>query len=449
METICEKDDGYRGIWYSCAMETHGYSGGLGTYCAKHRPLAVYCESVRKTFFCYGGTTKESLTNLLHMVSYYDHERDVVPRPTILLDKETSDAHDNPTISVDDNGHIWVFSNAHGDVPPAYVHRSTRPYDVDSFERVRITGLVDGCEQEITNFSYMQPWHIPGKGFYLFHTRYKNPAARSLWFARSRDGVHWEGWHNRAAVANGHYEISAADANRGITALNFHPSLSPFIRTNLYYMETHDLGETWRTADGRLLDLPLSEEHNPALVYDYHAEGLLVYLKDILFDLDGQPVILFLTSAGNARGPGSVPRRWTTARWTGQEWLIRPAMGSGDNYDTGSLHIEEDGVWRLIAPTDDGPQPDNTGGEMVMWTSEDQGGTWTRAREMTRGSVRNHTYARRPVNAHPEFYALWADGRGGIEPSVSRIYFCDRDGNVRVLPEKMESDFAEPSVAPG
>ena len=424
-------------------METFGYSGGLGTYCAKHRPFAVYCENVRRTFFCYGGTTKDSSTNLLHMVSYYDHEKDIVPRPTILLDKETNDAHDNPVISVDDKGYIWIFSTAHGTNRSACVHRSTQPYEISDFEHVKTTGLLDGREQEITNFSYMQPWHIPGKGFLLFHTRYNNPAVRSLWFARSRDGARWECWHNRAAIAEGHYEISTASTARAATAFNYHPSLRPFIRTNLYYMETDDLGETWCAVDGTPLELPLTEVVNPALVNEYGSKNLWVYLKDILFDSDGHPVIVYLTSAGMERGPGSAPRRWTTARWTGGEWLIRPAMESDDNYDTGSLYIEEDNTWRLIAPTDDGPQPNYTGGEMVMWTSNDQGSTWTRAKEMTHGSARNHTYARRPVNAHPDFYALWADGMGG-GLSDSRICFCDRDGNVRVLPEKMENDFAQP-----
>ena len=33
----------------------------------------------------------------LHMVSYYDHASGTVPRPRILLNKHTDDAHDNPT----------------------------------------------------------------------------------------------------------------------------------------------------------------------------------------------------------------------------------------------------------------------------------------------------------------------------------------------------------------
>ncbi len=57
--TINDKDSGYRGIWYmnqpSGDEYVYKYSGGLGTYCAKHKPFAVYCPQVDKTFFCYGG----------------------------------------------------------------------------------------------------------------------------------------------------------------------------------------------------------------------------------------------------------------------------------------------------------------------------------------------------------------------------------------------------------
>ncbi|MGC9326388.1 MAG: hypothetical protein ACP5I1_02025, partial [Candidatus Hinthialibacter sp.] len=62
---------------------------------------------------------------------------------------------------------------------------------------------------------------------------------------------------------------------------------------------------------------------------------------------------------------------------------------------------------------------------------------------------RNHTYARRPLKAHPDFYAFWADG-DAFKPSESQLYFCNRDGtNVWMLPVKMEQDFQKPiSVTP-
>ena len=82
-----------------------------------------------------------------------------------------------------------------------------------------------------------------------------------------------------------------------------------------------------------------------------------------------------------------------------------PFTTSGNNYDHGSLYLEPDGAWRVIAPTEPGPQPYNPGGEMVMWLSRDQGATWTKLKQLTRDSKFNHTYARRPLHALPEFYA--------------------------------------------
>lgn len=78
-----------------------------------------------------------------------------------------------------------------------------------------------------------------------------------------------------------------------------------------------------------------------------------------------------------------------------------------------------------------------------MWLSRDEGGTWRKARVLTRNSPRNHTYARSPVNAHPDFYALWADGHCR-EPSRSLLYFCNRSGDVFRLPEHMDSDLQKP-----
>lgn len=453
MITLNSKDDGYRGIWYmnqpSGDEYAFKYSGGLGTYCAKHQPFAVYSHEARKTFFCYGGAPENNQQRLLHMVSYYDHATGMVPRPTILLDKETDDAHDNPVISLDACGHVWIFSTSHGTGRPSYIHRSRKPYDVDAFELISATREANGERVPFTNFSYMQVWNLPEQGFASFLTHYNDPAVRTSFFAASHDGINWSEWQRIAAIQEGHYQISAATSGRAGTAFNFHPEgKKPGLnwRTNLYYIETPDLGTSWQTAAGESVEIPLTQVNNPALVCDYQARGLNVYLKDIQFDDDDRPVILYLTSRGYEAGPENSPRVWTTARWDGAKWNINPAMQSDNNYDMGSLYIEGDGRWRIIAPTKTGPQPFNPGGEIEMWISEDHGATWSCAGQLTRGSERNHTYVRRPVHAHPDFYALWADGHAR-KPSPSRIYFCDREGNARILPDKMESDFARPVAA--
>jgi hypothetical protein len=66
-------------------------------------------------------------------------------------------------------------------------------------------------------------------------------------------------------------------------------------------------------------------------------------------------------------------------------------------------------------------------------------------KQLTEDSPYNHTYARRPVNAHSDFYALWADGHGR-QPSESRLYFSDKEGNVFMLPTQMNSDTEKPAT---
>ncbi len=439
---------GYRGIWYmnqpSNDEYVYKYSGGLGTYCAKHKPFAVYCPEVDRTFFCYGGTASDNNRKLQHMVSYFDHKTGTVPRPTYLLDKKTEDAHDNPVISVDSDGYIWIFSTSHGTGRPSYIHKSRKPYDVSAFELVPAVKRADGESVPMTNFSYMQAWHMDGRGFLCFFTRYNYPAKRTICAMSSADGVNWSEWTRLAAMDEGHYQISATNGTKAGSAFNYHPEGKGLNwRTNLYYVETPDFGASWHAADGTPLNLPLTDPKCPALIHDYEAEGLNVYLKDIRYDANGFPVILYITSKGYESGPKNDPRLWTTARWDGDQWVIRPAMRSDNNYDMGSLYFDGNGVWRIVGPTAVGPQPFNPGGEMRMWESPDQGENWTMTALLTGASERNHTYARRPVNAHPGFYAFWADGHGR-KPSESDLYFATESGEVYRLPRIMKGKTAAP-----
>ena len=67
------------------------------------------------------------------------------------------------------------------------------------------------------------------------------------------------------------------------------------------------------------------------------------------------------------------------------------------------------------------------------------------ADQLTSGSISNHAYARRPVNAHPGFYAFWADGNPD-HCSASRVYFFNREGTVWQMPIAMSGQEAEPEV---
>jgi hypothetical protein len=431
-----QKADGYRGIWYNGLRQNdqyrYVYSGGLGTYPSNMVPMAWYAPAVRKTFFVYGGTKGLAEKRpLLEMVSYYDHETGMVARPTIVFEKGTADAHHNPTLCLDPDGFVWIFMSSHGKTD-GFIYRSRAPYSIDAFDRI-----------EQHEFTYPEPWAIPGFGFLLLYTKYT--AGRELYWRASRDGITWSE-DRKLAGFGGHYQISWARAGKCATAFNYHPVAGGSLaRTNLYYVETTDWGKTWRSAAGEPLGVPLDSVRNAALVHDYQAEGLLVYLVDINLDHENNPVILYVLSKGYESGPKNDPRVWTTARWTGSEWDIRPAFRSDHNYDVGSLYIEDDGTWRIIAPTEPGPQPYCCGGDIAMWVSRDRGETWRKTRVMTRNGPRNHTYVRRPLNAHPDFYAFWADGNA-LRPSGSRLYFANKAGDVYVLPYVMSKPFARPRL---
>ncbi|MCK5861747.1 MAG: BNR-4 repeat-containing protein [Candidatus Hydrogenedentes bacterium] len=429
-----KKVDGYKGIWFTLGQFLeHGdkYSGGLGTYTAKHVPLAIYAPEVNKTFFVYGGTRSADERYLLCMASFYDHTTGRVPKPTLVHDKEgVNDPHDNPSISIDRQGHVWIFVSGRGRTRPGFLYRSSTPYSMDAFECIR------ECEM-----TYPQPWFVQDQGFLLCLTKYTK--GRELYWSTSVDGHTWAE-DRKLAGMGGHYQTSRENQGRIITAFNYHPNGNVDKRTNLYYAETGNFGKTWQNASGETIVTPLTDTKNPSLIHDYEAENRLVYMKDINFDRQGRPVILVITSGGYAPGPENNPRTWTIVHWNGTAWDFREVTQSTHNYDMGSMYIEEDGIWRIIAPTESGPQPFGTGGEMAVWLSRDEGVTWKKERDITRNSKHNHAYARRPVNAHPDFYAFWADGNPDAF-SQSQLYFSNKDGDkVWMLPYDMTEDWATP-----
>jgi hypothetical protein len=445
------RDSGYRGIWFTLGQYSdlpehrqspkfweYGdkYSGGLGTYTADHVPIAIYAPSVKKTFFCYGGS-QDGQRYLYNMIGYYDHTTDQVPQPTIVHDKQgVDDPHDNASLTIDTDGHIWVYVSGRGRTRPGFVYRSGLPYDITRFEQI--------ASDEIC---YPQPWAVEGEGILELFTKYTR--GRELyWNVRRWDGSRGE--DQKLAGIEGHYQVSCQDGPRIVTALNRHPGGSPDTRTDLYYLETRDMGTSWQNADGVNVTVPLVDPVNPALVRAYSQDRRLVYINHITLDAEGNPVILVVTSGSHRPGPAGDPRTWEVLHHRDGKWHVHEVTRSTHNYDVGPVCIDPDGIWRIVGPTQPGPQPWGTGGEVAGWTSRDAGVTWTKDRDVTQRSPRNHSYVRNVVNAEPgsPFAVLWADGHAD-KRSISRIYFSNLQGTVvRRLPYDMDGDFAVPETVP-
>lgn len=432
--------DGYKGIWFTLnQFSKYGdkYSGGLGTYTADHMPLAIYAPAVNKTFFVYGGTTGPQDRYLLCMIGSYDHARHTVSRPVVVYDKGgVNDPHDNPSLMIDPQGYIWVFVSGRANARKGFKYKSLKPYSTDGFRQV--------TEEVMT---YPQPMFIPGKGYFHFFTKYTG--VRELYFETSSDGETWTddvklaGIHKPGYEKSGHYQVSNHYGDKIFTFFNWHPNGNVDKRTNIYFLQTRDFGKTFETIEGEKLHLPVEEIASPARVMDYESKKKNVYICDTDADAQGNPVCLYITSDGHQPGPQNGPREWWVLFREGDQWTNTKVCESDHNYDMGSLFLHRD-KWRIVAPTESGPQPYGGGGEVVIWESPDKGHSWTRIKQITSHSERNHNYVRRVVNGKPPFEFFWADGDPN-KLSISKIYFGDQKGGIWMLPYQMDGAEAKPA----
>lgn len=431
--------NGYRGIWFTLGQVSEfgdKYSGGLGTYTAKHRPLALYDSLSNKTFFVYGGTTKPKAKHLLCMIGSFDHMTGKCSKPLVVYDKMgVDDPHDNPSIAMDDAGYIWVFVSGRGRKRPGFKYRSKAPHAIDQFVQV--------SEEEMT---YPQAWWLSGKGFFHFFTKYTG--VRELYFETSKDGLNWSEDQKLASIKgpseqkSGHYQVSYHHKGKVGTFFSRHPNGNVDKRTNLYYVESQDMGQHWQSVDGQKLRIPVVKVNSSALVKEYASLAKNVYLKDMQFDAAGNPVCLYLTSGGHEPGPKNAPREWKVSFWRAGQWHTRTITTSDHNYDMGSLWIQGTN-WKVVAPLQSGPQPHGGGGEVMEWHSEDAGESWTLTQAITKGSKFNHNYIRQVQGGQSAFLYFWADGNPDSF-SKSRLYFADQKGQVWRLPYRMRRAWAKP-----
>ncbi|MEA3480231.1 MAG: BNR-4 repeat-containing protein [Bacteroidota bacterium] len=433
------KINGYKGIWFELNQKyEYGdkYSGALGTYTAKHVPLAIYAKEVDKTYFVYGGTTSADKRYLLCMIGEFNHKTGMVSKPTVVYDKQgIDDPHDNPSILIDDEGYIWVFISGRGRTRQGFKYKSEKPFNIDEFSQI--------TEEEMT---YPQPWNTQF-GFFHFFTKYTG--IRQLYFETSKDGMNWSEDKMLAAIPvndgekSGHYQISSSfDGKVVATFFNRHPNGIVDRRTDLYYIQSRNFGNTWTTIDNLELQLPIEEQASPARVVDYASQSKNVYLKDMGHDSDGNPVCLYICSYGHEPGQRSAPYEWCITKWDGKKWLTTVVTTSDHNYDMGSLYISEDD-WSIVGPTEEGPQLWGVGGEIAIWQSSNKGETWEKLKTITKNSELSHSYVRRPLNFKDPFCFFWSDGHSH-EFSKSELYFGNFKGEIWKLPYSMQNDYEKP-----
>jgi hypothetical protein len=428
-----QKADGYMGLWFKSGKPLdygYKYSGGLGTFSSQHTPLAIYSPEARKTFFIYGGTSAADESHLQIMISYFDNRSGRVPRPVIVYDKMgVNDPQDNASLAIDSDGFLWIFVSGRGRTRPGLIFKSQKPFSIDSFEKVTQAEIV-----------FPQPWWMKDSCFMLMYTKVSK--GRELYWATSTDGKTWSEGIKLASMG-GHFQVTNTSGNKLFSVFNYFIDGNLDKRTNLYLLHTEDMGKTWKTVDNKIVRTPLTDIHNEALIRDYESEKKLVYIQDLNFDFQGNPVILATISRSFRPGPSGDPREWTIIRWKDNKWNFTKVCESFHNYDVGALYITRN-EWKIVGPSDPGPQKYGTGGEIALWVSKNDGDSWEKVKNLTNNSVYNNSYVRRPIGAEKHFFAFWADGNADTI-SVSHLYFtnekCDK---VWILPYSMKKEFEKP-----
>jgi hypothetical protein len=265
----------------------------------------------------------------------------------------------------------------------------------------------------------------------------------SVFFSISPDGLAWSKPVQLATFGVVDTCVSGQFRNKVGVALGSRPGgTPPTERSNLYYLETSDLGKTWQAYPRLAFALPLKTEDHAAKAYDY-GNGWRLFLRNLVFSPMGHPIILQVTRQTAKAGPSKQSRLWTVTRWVGREWETAATLSSDSDFDGGDMAADRLTLY-LAAATIPGPQPNAAGGDMVLWKSLDQGRSWYPQR-LTHDSPVNQNWARHPVNAVAGMDFLWTDGNA-MKPSQSRIYFADRAGNTYVLPTLMKAETAKPEM---
>ena len=401
-------DKSYPAEKYACVYPGKDtvYSGAMATYCAWHRPMAIYVPSQDKTFLVFGNPRNYPT------ISAYDHRSKSFAAPVVLDTNPNTDAHRNPTLLLDQEGFLYVFYGAHGH--PSRIAKSVKPYD--------ITRWVKAAPIEEKN-TYPQPWMLKPRELFVSYR-----AAPGWCYRKSTDGA--ESW--QAAVpliafrGKAIYAVSIAET--GGYPRKIHIAWSKMgggtpdeVRTkalwarryNVYYARSDDGGTTWKRSDGTPYTLPITEAAAEK-VHDCGTHG--VWLKDIQLDPQGNPCILFLDA--NVR---TYETTWKFARCTDGTWRIADVAVGDHMYDAGGIVVLGEDDIRIYGPTTSS-QAHEDGGEIEEWTSADQGATWRNTKHLTANSPYSHNHVKVVWNGGKrDFRFMWCYGDSAYPPATKKV----------------------------
>jgi len=246
--------------YYGVNNDIPKYSGGFGTYTAKHTPIAIHHNGI--TYYTYSDNSDGVLR------IYVSNETETVEIHQAVL----GDPHSNATISIDKDGFIWVHVSARGAKEIGAIYKSVSRGTLE-FELI-----------EETWQAYPQPWRTDF-GQVTLYSLYERPVKKALRQLYVRTDQ-----CEKQLVKEGHYQVSIFKHGKLHTFYNYHPDGNVDNRVNIYYMYSIN-GCDWFNQSDEPLTLPLEGDDPRTLIY---SSSRNIYLKDI--DVDGKPLLLYVES---------------------------------------------------------------------------------------------------------------------------------------------------------
>ncbi len=387
------KDLSYSGNWYE--DRTTDYHGPMTTYTDRHRPMAVYAPSQKKTYFVFGSSDGYA------EIGYYDHVTKKFSNPVEvgLLHKKSEnseiiDAHRNPSILINSDGYIFVFYGSHGTT--MYTRRSLYPYDISSW--------IDRAS--IPAHTYPQSWELK-KGEVIHF--YRGPDYNGF-YRISKDGI--SSWGNAVKFidfgvpgARWAYVMTVAENTefpRTIHATWTIREGPGRPRKNVYYARSEDGGVTWMKSNGTKYQLPINEQSAQKILNSGNDQ---VQSSDLQVDSFGNVYALYTQGYEN----GCTWKVLKLDRST-NKWHISEVGAACDHqFDIGSMVIRSPYDIRLYLPSVP-TQPNNDGGDVEEWVSTNGGQSWRKRSNLTTNSQYSHNFIRTVYNSAPEFRAFWGYG---------------------------------------
>lgn len=382
-----------------------------GAWCWFSDPRAVYYEG------SYSRTFAGWIDNFgdIHL-GFYDHTTGNTVTTTIFDDLQVDD-HDNPSILIDEEGHLLVFFNSHGGSEGLYFTRSKKPEDISEWEEIRILKLNDPTHLEYgsESYTYTNPVKLSAEGGRIF-LFWRGVDGKPTYSTSEDNGNSWsEG--RILCLPERTYSFRrpyVKVASNGVDVIHIaltdgHPRNES--ENSIYYMSYRD--GAFYTVDGEKIREEGTPPHQPRemdVVYDATVTKEKAWIWDMAADQEGNPVLVY------SRFPDDQNHLYGYARWDGNSWKNFTLVNSG-SWFPGTLEGERE------------PEPNYSGGivldhedpsmvymsvnrdslfEIEAWRTKNGGKSWS-TRAITRGSSKDNIrpFAVRGAEAGNPLQILW------------------------------------------